>query len=296
VIIKIEEFIKSWSFIFNYLSNTRPVISLNRSVFLFLHPIQKTFSMRKLIIGLFLSGITVFSSFAQVPEYFNYQGVLRNSSGDLVKNTSITVKISLLMGSSTGELQYSESHSISTNNYGQFAAKVGSGTVLTGVFTTIDWSNAIYLKTEVANPAGGALVDMGITQLISVPYAFYSKNAGNVENINITGNESVFANWDKNGNDDFDGNYSSLYGAPVNISEFNNDAGYITSFSEVDGSVTNEIQNLSLTNNILKITNNTNAAEIDLSVYLDDTDTQLTEEQVDNYVSNRRVCYDTRYI
>ena len=42
----------------------------------------------------------------------------------------------------------------------------------------------------------------------------------------------------------FDGQYSSLTGAPTNVSTFTNDAGYLT--TEVDGSVTNELQALSL--------------------------------------------------
>jgi len=49
----------------------------------------------------------------------------------------------------------------------------------------------------------------------------------------------------------FDGHYSSLIGAPTNVSAFTNDAGYLT--SEVDGSVTNEIQTLSLSGNDLTI-------------------------------------------
>ncbi len=49
--------------------------------------------------------------------------------------------------------------------------------------------------------------------------------------------------------------------------------GYLTSFTEVDGSISNEIQDLTLVGNSLKITNNGAATEIDLSPYLDDTDT-----------------------
>ncbi|NCO55931.1 MAG: hypothetical protein GW876_11120, partial [Bacteroidetes bacterium] len=44
----------------------------------------------------------------------------------------------------------------------------------------------------------------------------------------------------------FDGQYSSLTGAPTNVSSFTNDAGYL--ISEVDSSVTNELQVLSISN------------------------------------------------
>ena len=55
---------------------------------------------------------------------------------------------------------------------------------------------------------------------------------------------------------------------------------------DADASVTNEIQDLNLTGDDLTITNNGAATTIDLSGYMDDTNTQLTEAQVDAYVSN----------
>lgn len=51
----------------------------------------------------------------------------------------------------------------------------------------------------------------------------------------------------------FDGQYSSLTGTPTNVSTFTNDAGYLTSFNEVDGDTTNELQSLSLSGNNLSI-------------------------------------------
>jgi len=68
------------------------------------------------------------------------------------------------------------------------------------------------------------------------------------------------------------------------VDAFVGNNGYLT--SEIDGSVSNEIQDLSLSGNILTITNNGAATSIDLSAYLDDTDTQLTESQVDAFVGN----------
>ncbi|MFY0600781.1 MAG: hypothetical protein JXR03_13995 [Cyclobacteriaceae bacterium] len=58
--------------------------------------------------------------------------------------------------------------------------------------------------------------------------------------------------------------------------------GYLT--AEVDGSTTNEIQDLDLTANILTVTNNASATGIDLTSYLDNTN--LTESEVDAFVAN----------
>lgn len=59
--------------------------------------------------------------------------------------------------------------------------------------------------------------------------------------------------------------------------------GYLTTFTEVDGDITNEIQDISLVGNNLAITS---GSTVDLSGYLDNTDTQLTEAEVDAYVAN----------
>ncbi|MBN1413737.1 MAG: hypothetical protein JW973_01450, partial [Bacteroidales bacterium] len=56
--------------------------------------------------------------------------------------------------------------------------------------------------------------------------------------------------------------------------------------NDADYDPANEIQDLQLAGNILTITDNGTATQIDLSVYLDDTDTHLTEAEVDAMVEN----------
>ncbi len=55
---------------------------------------------------------------------------------------------------------------------------------------------------------------------------------------------------------------------------------------DADTDPSNEIQDLQLIDNALTITNNGNASHIDLSPYLDDTNTQLSEAEVDAFVEN----------
>ncbi|MDX9695852.1 MAG: tail fiber domain-containing protein [Bacteroidales bacterium] len=161
--------------------------------------------MKKIIVICLLISMYSLSAYSQVPEKFNYQGVLRNSTGELVENTDITVKLTLLEGSSNGSEIYSESHSVSTNDYGHFSVQVGAGTFLSGSFAGIDWSNEMYMKTEVANPAGGTLVEMGTVQLLSVPYALYANKANEATNIEnevlyFTDSDTLFAVKDRDGN------------------------------------------------------------------------------------------------
>lgn len=116
--------------------------------------------------------------FSQVPEKMSYQAVIRNSSDELVKSSTIGMQISILQGSESGSPIYVETHSTSTNNNGLVSVEIGGGTPVTGTFSDIDWSTGLYfLKTE-TDPAGGTSYSItGTSQLLSVPYALYAKNA-----------------------------------------------------------------------------------------------------------------------
>ena len=57
--------------------------------------------MEKLFTLLIVFAITA-SAFSQVPEKMSYQAIIRNASGDLVKNSPVGMQISILKGSATG--------------------------------------------------------------------------------------------------------------------------------------------------------------------------------------------------
>lgn|GEM_PF-2625513 len=74
---------------------------------------------------------------------------------------------------------YSERLTGTTNGDGLLSMEIGSGAVLSGTFSTIDWSSGNYwLKTE-TDPTGGTNYSIsGASQLLSVPYAMYAKTSG----------------------------------------------------------------------------------------------------------------------
>ncbi len=116
--------------------------------------------------------------YSQVPEMFNYQGVLRNLSGDIIKSTNISLQISLLEGSSTSPASYMEDHNVQTNSSGQFAIQIGGGSNPTGSFSSIDWSfGQVYLKVSVDETGGTSYQDLPVVQLLTVPYAMYAKSS-----------------------------------------------------------------------------------------------------------------------
>ncbi len=113
---------------------------------------------------------------AQVPDVFNYQAVVRNNSGEVVANQSVSFRLSILQGSETGTVMYAETHSVSTNNFGLINLKVGNGTLVSGVFSPGGWgATSHFLKVEI-DPAGGSTFShLGTSELLAVPYAFHAK-------------------------------------------------------------------------------------------------------------------------
>lgn len=127
---------------------------------------------------LFLSFLFIASVFAQAPEKVSYQAVIRDGSNALVSNSTVGIRISILQGTIFGASVYVETHTATTNANGLATLEIGTGSVVVGNFTTIDWANGPYfLKTE-TDPAGGSAYSItGTTELISVPYAFYSNHS-----------------------------------------------------------------------------------------------------------------------
>jgi hypothetical protein len=119
---------------------------------------------------------------AQSPEKMSYQCVIRNPGGDLVTNQSVGIRISILQGTTSGTVVYSETYSPDplTNINGLVTVEIGSGVPVTGSLSDIDWASGPYfIKTE-TDPAGGTNYTIaGTSQLLSVPYALYSKTAEN---------------------------------------------------------------------------------------------------------------------
>ncbi len=169
--------------------------------------------MKKHFIFFAILIIAVVSLFAQAPQKFSYQAVLRDAGGNLAANQNVSVRISIIQENEYGASVYVETHSVTTNANGLVTIEVGAGNPILGTFADIDWSyGSYYLKSEV-DPAGGNNYSItGVQQLLSVPYALYAGNT--------TGG--------------FSGDYNDLINTPTiptvptNVSAFNNDAQYIT--------------------------------------------------------------------
>jgi len=134
----------------------------------------------KRVLNLFIAVIISIPIFAQAPESMSYQAVVRNSSGDLVSSATIGMQISIIQSSATGASVYIETHTPSSNANGLVNIEIGTGTIVTGSFSGIDWADGPYfIKTETDPTGGTGYTISGTTQLLSVPYALYAESAGN---------------------------------------------------------------------------------------------------------------------
>ena len=119
------------------------------------------------------------AAIAQSPEKMSYQAVIRNATNTLLTNQPVGMQITIIKGSVSGTPVYVETQSPTSNINGLVSLEIGTGSIVSGDFSAIDWSaGPYYIKTE-SDPTGGTSYTVtGVSQLMSVPYALYAKTSG----------------------------------------------------------------------------------------------------------------------
>jgi hypothetical protein len=114
-----------------------------------------------------------------VPNKFNYQLVVRDTTGQLVTNRPVSMRLSLQRGPQMSNL-YTETHQITTNSNGLLTTTIGSGMPTHSSMDSLDWSlGEVFVKTEIDMNGGSNYSLVNTRELLSVPYALYSLNSGN---------------------------------------------------------------------------------------------------------------------
>lgn len=114
-------------------------------------------------------------SFAQAPQFLNYQAIARDpADGEPITTGQLSsVQFEILQGSTTGVQVYNETHTnVDLSPTGLFNLKIGGGTTGagSGTFQNIPWaSGPMYLKVTI----NGTITALP-TQMLSVPYALYA--------------------------------------------------------------------------------------------------------------------------
>ncbi len=123
-----------------------------------------------------MAGIT---AFAQAPQSLNYQGVARSTAGSPLASSPIGLRLTIHDGSSSGATVYQETQAPTTNGFGLYNVAIGTGTVVSGTFSGINWGTGTkFIQVEIDPAGGSSYTDAGTSQLLSVPYSIYSDKAG----------------------------------------------------------------------------------------------------------------------
>jgi hypothetical protein len=175
------------------------------------------------------------SVFAQSPEKMSYQAVIRDASGTLV-TTQVGMKLSVLKGddATLASEEYSETLTPTPNANGLVSIEFGGQTG----WDAIDWATGkFFIKTETDIDNDGTYDVEGISQLLSIPYALHAKTAETITG-NLNETDPVF-----------DASVASAI-TDTDTTNWNNKID-----AEVDGSVTNELQTLSVSNDTIYLSN-----------------------------------------
>ena len=138
--------------------------------------------MKKIFILSLMTIVFIGDLVSQAPNLMSYQAVIWDASGNLVSEKTVSIKISILQGSVSGNSVYSETHKIQTNINGLVSLMIGGGTSATGKIAEINWgSGSFFFKTETDPTGGGNYSIIGITPFVSVPYSYFSKMSENIQ-------------------------------------------------------------------------------------------------------------------
>ena len=159
--------------------------------------------------------------FAQTPESFKYQAVVRDASGYVIASQPVGVQIGIVQGSQSGTVVYSETFAPTTNQYGLINLNIGEGTS-SDIFEDINWVNGPYfIKLEVDVAGGTNYEDLGTSLLKSVPFALLAKDIQNKQILNVS-NDTLYLT---DGGQVYLGGYNNLWTAHDTTIFYN--SGYV---------------------------------------------------------------------
>lgn len=253
-------------------------------------------SGKKLILSLVAIATISLSSFGQAPEGFKYQAVVRDAGNTILNNQAVGMQMTIQQGSIGGTTVYQETFAPTTNAYGLVNLEIGSGTVVSGDFTTIDWSAGPYfIETAVDVTGGTSYAVMGTSQLMSVPYALHANTAENVTNdlvddadadpanelqdISLTGSDLTLSSGSTIDLSVIDTDTDTQLDETA-VDAFVSNNGYITSPDDADADPNNEIQTISRTGTTVTLSNGGGTFEDSVGVYTAGTGINITNNVI----------------
>jgi hypothetical protein len=213
---------------------------------------------------------------AQSPQKFKFQAVARDASGVPYASENIAVRVSLVREGVSGLVDYAERHEVTTSPLGVFDLEIGGGVALSGMFEDADWAlYPYYLKIDIDPDGGSSYLNLGTSQLLSVPYAIYASQSGSggggdptdelqnliynpaTQTLTLTDGNSVTLSFPGGGSDD---QQLTLSGTTLSIEDGNSVdlATLQDGVNDADADPTNELQVLDLNGTQLYISDGNN--------------------------------------
>lgn len=103
-------------------------------------------------------------SFLHAQEGFYYQAAIRNTVGSPIRNTTVTLQLSILENET---IRFEENHELESNSNGIIHTTISSGEIITGDWNTIDWSQTLSLKETIL--LNGVVITESIRPLLKAP-------------------------------------------------------------------------------------------------------------------------------
>ncbi|MBW0176345.1 hypothetical protein [Sediminibacterium sp.] len=188
---------------------------------------------------------------AQPPPFWFLQSVAKDNQGNPARNRTIHLRIAIYQARPVGGvLVYEEAQQVQSDNDGVFGYIMGRGIrstnpALKDSLNQIDWGNGPYfVNTKIAIApsipapwwiAANNFVDIGTSQIMSVPYALYAGNAS-VTNVNTSinpGPPNTFLTTDSLGNV----NWTQPQAAQVNVTQVTNVTSSLASALGADAEI-----------------------------------------------------------
>ena len=134
--------------------------------------------MKRLLFFVLFLLVGAGSAYSQAPEKFKFQAVARDAGGSPYLSENLAIRVSLVRDGVSGLVDYAERHEITTSPLGVFDLEIGGGSPLSGMMSNLDWgAHAYYLKIDIDPRSGTNYTNLGTSQLLSVPYAIYAREA-----------------------------------------------------------------------------------------------------------------------
>ncbi len=185
------------------------------------------------------------------------EGFGKDSQGEVLADTDVSLRFSLLEGSESGTVVYEETHQTTTDIFGIFRLVIGRGITNSNAnLEDLQWGVLPYfLQVEI--DLGDGFVILGIEELLGAAYALNSSNQSlNLQGaeLSISGGNTVLLN-------DMDISNELIQKVELNGSSLEiTDAGGTTSvdmskLQSIDSDPQNELQTISLSGSTISLSN-----------------------------------------